>query len=199
MIEPSRVGEPMMASESDPAKLSPLSVEALFTEICTDIRETDSISFRLLGLVPLVSGAALLTLMLSKQVPSEFVMLLGIFGAGITLGLFRWELRNIQTCSWLLRRAERLQTQSLGITASDPLCKGRPDPPQGIGKTAAEKLIYGVTIATWLALPICLGSIDRLTSPAALFYTGLALLILGSTVVSLFANCLLYTSDAADE
>jgi hypothetical protein len=178
----------MMTSVSDPAKSSSLTVEALFTEICTDIRETDGTSFRLLGLVPLVSGAAILTLMLSKQVPAEFVMLLGIFGAGVTLGLFRWELRNIQTCSWLIRRAELIQTRSSGVTALDPLCKGRPHSPQGIGKTAAEKLIYGVTIGTWLALPICLGSIDRLTSSAALSYAGFALLILGSTVVSLFAN-----------
>jgi hypothetical protein len=82
--------------------------------------------------------------MLSKQVPTEFVMLLGIFGAGVTLGLFRWELRNIQTCSWLLQRAELIQTQALAldIAASDFL--RRPSSPQGIGKTAAEKLIYSL-------------------------------------------------------
>lgn len=79
---------------------TPLSADRLYAETCTQIRATDEISFKLMGLVPLVSGAALLTLFLKESVSSDkaaLVVVLAMFAAVITLGLFRWELRNIQT------------------------------------------------------------------------------------------------------
>jgi hypothetical protein len=45
----------------------------------------------------------ILTFFLKEPIPAantDFVVALSLVAAFITLGLFRWELRNIQTCSW---------------------------------------------------------------------------------------------------
>ena len=60
----------------------------------------------------------------------------------LLFGLFRWELRNIQTCSWLRRRAEALERTVVTTTGAPK----QPLPPLPIGKTEAEKGIYSITI-----------------------------------------------------
>jgi hypothetical protein len=166
---------------------APLSVDRLYSETCTSIRATDEISFKLMGFVPLVSGAALLTLFLKESIPSEkapLVVALALFAALITLGLFRWELRNIQTCSWLRRRAEALE-QALMETSGAPR---QPKPPLSIGKTEAEKLIYSITILAWLIMPITLlGPLDK---PSVLLpaYGAVAILIAILTALSVLGS-----------
>jgi hypothetical protein len=84
--------EAIMSAEPTEDWLASLPAEKIYTEICTGISETDNASFRLLSLVPLVSGTALIGLVLQKQsLPPEVVLLLSMFAAGITFGLFRWE------------------------------------------------------------------------------------------------------------
>src|SRR5262249_3600420 len=132
--------------------------------------------------VPLVSGAALLTLFLKESIPSEkasLVVVLALFAALITLGLFRWELRNIQTCSWLRRRAEALE-EALVKASGAPR---QPKPPLRIGKTEAEKSIYSITILAWLIMPITLIGFDE---PNGLLpvYVAVAILIAILTALS---------------
>ena len=126
--------------------------ENYYTNLNNNIRTTDDISFKLLGLVPLFSGSGILVALLrSEYFWSPAIYAMAAFGALITFGLFRWELRNIQTCLWLIKCGAALEK------AEDATQPGqfyrRPKAPLGIGKTKAEKLIYGVTIFTWLLLP----------------------------------------------
>jgi hypothetical protein len=135
-----------------------VALEKVYAEIRTGIRETDNISFKLLGLVPLVSGTALIALILqTRELPSDLVGLLALFAASVTLGLFRWELRNIQTCSWLIKFSEAIEAHALATRGMSEIFRTRPSPPQRIGKTEAEKLMYTTTIVAWLALPFSLG------------------------------------------
>ena len=139
--------------------MSDLSPERVYAETCSDIRATDEISFKLMGIVPLVSGATFLTFFLKEPVAAKaaLVTAFALFAALITLGLFRWELRNIQNCSWLRRRAEALE--SVVVTAARvPM---RPKPPMRIGKTEAEKWIYSVTIIAWLSVPPLVSTLDK--------------------------------------
>ena len=43
-----------------------VKVEQVYKETCQSIRETDDISFKLIGLVPLFSGGSILTLLGTK-------------------------------------------------------------------------------------------------------------------------------------
>ena len=102
-----------------------------------------------------------------------------LFAAAITLGLFRWELRNIQNCNWLRKRAEALESVAT-ITATAVV---QPEPPFGIGKTEAEKWMYSVTIFAWLLLPPLVSRLDRQCQ----WIYGAAGVVLGfATVVSAF-------------
>jgi RsiW-degrading membrane proteinase PrsW (M82 family) len=177
-----------MSAESTEDKFATLPVSNIYTEICTGIRETDDASFRLLSLVPLVSGTALIAVIFQQSLRPEVELLLSLFAAGITFGLFRWELRNIQTCSWLLRFAEAIESDALqSHPKAENFCK-RPDAPYRIGKTKAEKLIYTVTILAWLALPLAVGAVPHLPFGAAVTYCTVAGIILCLTAISLSEN-----------
>ena len=127
---------------------------AAYKEICENIRETDRISFKLLSLVPLSSGvgAGVLTLLqksaLLENIPrpglAVAMVLLSLIAASIVFGLYKWELRNIQKCNWLIGRAAALE-KSGGISQYE----GWENQETSWGKTRSEKLIYRIAIAVW--------------------------------------------------
>lgn len=176
-----------MTTTSPSHEAAAVGLDKIYAEIRTGVRETDAISFKLLGLVPLVSGAALIGVVFEQPaVPPALVILLSSFASTITLGLFRWELRNIQTCSALLAYAEGLEEETLKVQGLAGVFQPRPRPLQRIGKTEAEKLIYATTIATWLALPAGMGALSQVSHRGA--YLALAGVILIATAFSLFAS-----------
>jgi hypothetical protein len=149
------------------------SVAALYRDLVENIKVTDDISFKLLGAVPLVSGigSGALSLEARGALNNLAVVTLSLVGCVLTIGLFRWELRNIQKCNWFISRAARLEKlmfpggeaqQFKGVAskahleaeemkdiATTPLWG--PGPLwEGWGKTQSEKLIYGAAIAAWL-------------------------------------------------
>jgi hypothetical protein len=129
-----------------------------YTNLSLDIRTTDDISFKLMGIVPLVSGTGIVGLLLARNTLSAPVIcLLSLFAAVVTLGLFRWELRNIQNCRWLKAYADALERKALERADLKDAYVEQPTSPQGIGKRGGETIIYATTLATWLALPAVLG------------------------------------------
>jgi hypothetical protein len=140
--------------------------ENYYTNLNTNIRFTDDISFKLLGLVPLFSGSGMLiAVMRSEYFWSPAIYAIAAFGALVTLGLFRWELRNIQNCLWLISRGAALERTEDETKAGQ--FYQRPRSPMGVGKTEAEKLIYGVTIFIWLLLPWLVYSTAQVKSNSA--------------------------------
>jgi len=140
------------------SKLS-AAAEKRYSEICTSIRTTDDISFKLLGLVPLLSGAAIVALLKGDIAPTPLLGFVSLFGAVVTFGFYRWELRNIQTCEWLRDRGADIEINDFRLEKG--LFAGRsqkefPAPRLfgvSIGKTNAERIIYTTTIIAWLTLP----------------------------------------------
>jgi hypothetical protein len=155
----------------------------MYEALQAGIKETDQTSFKLLGLVPLVNGAALLTAVLgiaSSRAPAIFV--LSLFGAVVTLGLFWWELRNIRYCLWYIKLTESFEVPLLEqIGVPEPLRK-RPAAPGGVGKRKAEKLIYSTVIWSWLALPVALLDPSAVSWIAWLAYAAIALVVVVWTV-----------------
>ena len=149
-----------------------------YEQICANIRVTDEISFKLLRLVPIFSGAGvgLLTVLENQSLLTlPEVILISFFAAVLTFGLFRWEMRNIQTCSWLIKRAADLersqfkleqfgcvQGQFEGRDKGPPLRpffgkrqRGENNKPipwlqHPIGKREAEKIIYTAAFGAWI-------------------------------------------------
>ena len=178
----------------------------MFQETCADIRATDEISFKLMGVVPLVSGASFLALFLKDPISTNapVVFCLALYAALITLGLFRWELRNIQTCSWLRRRREALEkTKQPGapLLIDERIGELRVGDRRigdlrigklrigdlRIGKTEAEKLIYSVTILAWLSIPPLLCPLHNFTW-LLLAYIPAATLVVAATALTVLAK-----------
>lgn len=139
----------------------------LYKEVCANIRASDEISFKLLGLVSTFAGTAAgaLTMLeksaLLKDASSWVVLALALVGFGITFGLFRWELRNIQKCNWLIDRAAELEDYAL--KSGDNLPQNiqylgwrderQPHMPKWKwpwGKTEAEVAVYLTALLAWV-------------------------------------------------
>lgn len=145
-------------------------VSAIYRDLIENIRVTDDISFKLLGTVPLASGigsGGLSLLTASGHPLNEFAVLgLSLIGCAITIGLFKWELRNIQRCTWFISRAANIEQQMFpngeacqfnGFLSKEHLSATKLTDiklasiwTRRWGKTGAEKLIYSAAIAAWL-------------------------------------------------
>jgi hypothetical protein len=158
--------EAIADQHADPPQITEVAIDlpGVAGEICTDIRFTDDISFKLLSLVPLISGAGILGVLfsVSGDFPSTAATLgafVGVFGSIVTFALYRWEVRNISTCSYLLKRAAALEKDFALPRNGHHL--SRPAKPSvrfgrwhwGMGKTESERLLYTTVICSWLALP----------------------------------------------
>jgi hypothetical protein len=147
--------------EENATRLKDLSLDdakQLYDQVCANVRTTDDISFKLLGFVPLVSGVGIAVLLSTSTSLSSLplVVFVGLFGAVVTFGLYRWELKNVNTCIWLIALGRDLERHRFRLTQGQFL--DRPADPEffgrRIGKRAAEKIIYWAAIVAWLLLPV---------------------------------------------
>jgi hypothetical protein len=162
---------PRRSEDSPVEPLPPDKLLDIYKDISANIRVTDDISFKLLGIVLLTSGvgAGALTILEKSKLLEGYtgfaVIVLSAVGALITLGLFRWELWNIRKCTWFIARATNFERATLGVehrqfdgmvTEAErraetlekaPLAKLRDRP---WDKTQAEKLVYPAAIGAWL-------------------------------------------------
>ena len=156
--------EPRQTSEAGGEPPQVLTVEQRYVQMCEDIRFTDEISLKLLGLIPLVSGAGILAVLFSGSDRSgaDAAILggfVGLLGATVTFAIYRWELRNIAFCRHLRHQVAALERNVALLESGHHL--GRPEPPTlgrgrwqpQVGKTEAERVLYIAVIISWLALP----------------------------------------------
>lgn len=128
-----------------------LDKKEIYSQYFASLRATDEISFKLLGLVPSATVTAVVVAMLKGEALwSKSVFGLSLVGAFITLGLYRWELRNIKTCSFLLGQIENLDHIDRSTLNTAP---GLFRDFLKIDKTKSEKWIYSVTVSIWLGMP----------------------------------------------
>lgn len=164
-----------------------LSDDARFQQLCTQIQSTDEISFKLLGLVPLLSAAGIAGIFLKAEpLLSPVVYLVSIFAGILTLALFIWERRNIEICKWLRERAGDLEARY----RKDPCEVGHfvRFPKATWGKTEAEKIVYVLTTFTWLGLPWLVDLSLRqngqdVVIPSMIFYSHTVITVLVSVAV----------------
>ena len=148
---------PSSADTSDAPKPGRDELLKIYDYICTNIRISDDISFKLLGLVPAISAGGSATLELLKfrgAMPGGAVSLIALSLAVITFGLYIWERRNIQKCEWLIDRAAAIE-RKLGMPCGQfdgwkELRKLHVPTRFVATKTQGESIIYFASMFAWL-------------------------------------------------
>jgi divalent metal cation (Fe/Co/Zn/Cd) transporter len=134
----------MSENEKAPANLS-----TVYQEVCASYHGIADFRAKLLGFLPLASGAGIFLLL--GQLPDPecsptILLAVGLFGFLVTLGLFTYELRGIQRCNALIAVGKKLE-QELGFQGQFRL---RPGAINGIiGTTLAARIIYPAVLAAW--------------------------------------------------
>lgn len=124
----------------------------LYGEVCSSWRMLTDVRFKLLGFVPTVSVAVLITI-LSRDDPTKGLSPITrtgviVFGFLITLALYIYDRRNSQFYDDLISRGRRIE-EELGIDTGQ--FRGRLKSPNWlIQHDVATNLIYGTALVGWL-------------------------------------------------
>ncbi len=131
-------------------------VKAIYEEICRSHDGIAEFRAKLLGLLPLASGAGIFLLIgndvLAQGAGVLHLIPIGVFGILITLGLFIYELRGIHKCRGLIKCAQELEKKLL---PDNDLWKYgvfnfRETSLWGVvGATGAALIIYPTVIGAW--------------------------------------------------
>jgi hypothetical protein len=78
-----------------------------YGEICKSHAGITDFRAKLLSLLPIASGAGLI--LVGKNMDRPLLTPIGLYGVAVTLGLFWYELRGIQTCKGLREQATQLE------------------------------------------------------------------------------------------
>lgn len=101
----------------DPQPLSTREQEVLiklYEEVCSSWRTLTDVRFKLLGLVPIVSGLFLIRLLSGDGPPPTVKAGIALFGLAVTSALWMYEVRNSELYDDLISRGRRIETE-LGV------------------------------------------------------------------------------------
>ncbi len=139
--------------------LSPTERLRLDYQQTTDfLRSLTDVQFKLLALVPTLSGTAVA--LLGRSSSAVQLLALGVLGLTATVGILLYELRNSQLTDYAIRRAQRIEA-ALGLRsirdggASGGLFSDRPERTLRIAGLAAVNrdrglaLVYSAALAGW--------------------------------------------------
>src|SRR5947209_8230881 len=135
---------------SELASPPPENVRLAYTELCKSYQAIVDFRAKLLGFLPLASGAGVFALLGNGKDPVPYyAWVAGLFGCAITIGLFLYELRGLQRAAALERTGRQLELQ-LGISAGAQFS----DQPSArlhglVDPRGAAWLIYPTVLAAW--------------------------------------------------
>lgn len=127
-------------------------LKTAYQETCTTYRSIDDFRAKLLGFLPLASGAGIFVLSkdnISNNVGDNVRVYAGLLGFMITLGLLILELRGIQRCIRIISVGTHLE-EKMNIRSQFSLM---PKPfPSFIDVPIAAGIIYPAVLAAWMFL-----------------------------------------------
>ncbi len=86
------------------------NLRTLYPEVCKSFHGIDDFRARLLGLLPLASGAGIF-LLLETNIAESYLTPVALFGFLVTLGLFVYELRGLQRCQELIKLGAQMENE----------------------------------------------------------------------------------------
>jgi hypothetical protein len=140
----------------------------LYQRVCESYHNIDDFRMKLLGLLPVATGAGVFLLLSGKadlldnapanatapanaqeSLVPQALAAIGIFGFLFTLGLFAYELFGIKKCHYLIRAGTKLEDE-LKIRGQ---FRSRPEDVAGfVAEPFASSIIYPASMAAWLFL-----------------------------------------------
>jgi hypothetical protein len=136
------------AAASEPTLPQPDDVRAVYQQLCESYRAIDDSRLKLLGLLPLATGAGILVLSgrADEGMDRSLSLAVGLFGLMATLGLYSYELHGMKKCGALID-AGRLIERSIGINGQ---FERRPQEVAGfIDEPFSASIIYPASLAGW--------------------------------------------------
>src|SRR5258708_5994238 len=155
------------------------NLRTVYTELCISYRAIDDFRTKLLGFLPLATGAGVFFLVTDTaniDPVSPYFRPIGYFGVVITLGLLFYELYGIKKCTHLIWAGKELEKE---VNISSGRFEKRPHGGAGLirGPLAAA-VIYPAALAAWSFIAVVSSvSPDYAQWRATrVFFTGLAVL-----------------------
>lgn len=131
-------------------KASDETLRAEYHEICSSHQAITDFRGKLLGLLPIATGAGIFLLLdrpIDQQQTAGFLVAAGIFGAAVTIGLYFYEFRGMNECHLLRQRGANLERElQLTIECS----RFQKNPPGRIGPREAGPVVYFAVVAGWI-------------------------------------------------
>jgi hypothetical protein len=141
----------MVDKENVPPNPSPSSKEdlrAAYEQVCKSVQAIDDFRGKLLGFLPLASGAGIF-LLAGQAKDTTYLAPVGLIGFIVTLGVSVYELRGLQRCLVLIEVGRDLE-EALGALEH---FRDHPKPLFGfIGAGTASIVDYSAVLLAWLLL-----------------------------------------------
>ena len=124
---------------------------ALYGEVCAGWRTLTDVRFKLLGLLPIVSVAVLITLLSASHgraaLPPAEITGVAILGLLLTAAVRLYDLRNTDLYNDLVGRGRQIEAE-LGIHTGH--FRGRPNSRGWIQHDVAVRAVYGLSTLAWI-------------------------------------------------
>jgi hypothetical protein len=139
-----------MSSERDTSQLE------LYQRICESYHAVDDFRMKLLGLLPVATGAGVFLLLSGKaELINDNVAsamgAIGVFGFLFTLGLFCYELFGIKKCHYIIVAGRKLEAD---LDIQGQFRSRPPDVAGFVAEPFASSVIYPASMAAWLFLAL---------------------------------------------
>jgi hypothetical protein len=142
---------------SKQSEQSATNLRTVYQELCTTYRAIDDFRAKLLGFLPLVSGAGVFVLLgdalttgAQRLTALPFLEPIGLFGCAITVGLFSFEIYGIKKCHAVIRAGKWLENF---LHVSSGQFNTRPQNVISIvNEPFAAGVIYPAVFAAWMYL-----------------------------------------------
>ena len=136
------------ASRLDPERQAVLL--ALYGEVCSGWRMLTEVRFKLLGLLPVVSVAVLITLLSSTRGPTALhpieMTAVAVLGLLLTIAVWLYDRRNTMLYNDLVGRGRQIEGE-LGIYVGH--FRGRPDARGLVKHDVAMRTVYTLSAIAW--------------------------------------------------